>query len=51
MLTKPHMAKAADEIIRQADDILNLQSNQPQPPQQMPVQQQVDPAFSGDMQQ
>jgi len=44
------MAKSADEIIRQADSILNLQPTQ-QPQQQMPVQAQVDPAFSGDMQQ
>jgi len=49
MLSKPDMAKSADEIIRQADSILNLQPTQ-QPQQQMPVQQ-VDPAFSGDMQQ
>lgn len=50
MLSKPDMAKSADEIIRQADSILNLQPTQ-QPQQQMPVQAQVDPAFSGDMQQ
>ncbi len=53
MLSKPDMAKSADEIIRQADSILNLQPNPntQQPQQQMPVQAQVDPAFSGDMQQ